>query len=351
MPPVNFVVERRDGGQTLAAVLKRRLGLTWSQAKRLIEKRHVKVNGQVIVEAAQRVKAGKRIEVASGTVDLRSRTPLPPPQPIAPAAPRPARPSQPIVRGKGPLPVEIVYSDAAIVVVNKPAGMTTMRSATEAAEFGPRARKYLPRTLAELLPELLGSRHQPVIPVHRIDRDTSGLVVFARTRSAAEHLTQQFRRHTVDRRYLALTRGIPASGRIESQLVRDRGDGRRGSQAMPAPGTAKRAVTHVRVLEQFATAALVECRLETGRTHQVRIHLGESGTPLCGERVYDRPVNGSPQPDESGAQRPMLHAARLGLEHPMGQGRMVWEVEPPADFQQLLATLRGTARSAGPGEP
>src|SRR4029079_403316 len=102
----------------------------------------------------------------------------------------------------------------------------------------------------------------------------------------------------------------------------------------------QRAVTHVRVLEQFNGFALVECRLETGRTHQGRIHLGEAGTPLCGETVYDRPINGKPPRDQSGANRPMLHAAELGLTHPVTGERMHWECTPPGDFDTVLERLR-----------
>ena len=100
-------------------------------------------------------------------------------------------------------------------------------------------------------------------------------------------------------------------------------------------------MTHVTVRESFGEFGLVECRLETGRTHQVRIHLGEAGWPLCGERVYDRPVGGSPVRDESGSRRPMLHATRLTLTHPVTGERMSWESPHPADFKDLLNRLRG----------
>lgn len=344
MPPLIFVVDRREAGQTVAAVLKRRFGLSWSQAKRLIQKGHVKMCGQYVGNVAQRVKPGKQIELTAGTVELqlsKRDRPLVFPKALTPH-PRSIRcVPKPISH----LPIEIVYSDDAIVVVNKPPGLTTMRSAQETIEFGDRARKYLPRTLADWLPELLGCRGRPVIPVHRIDRDTSGLVVFARTRVAADNLSQQFRNHTVDRLYLALTRGAPQSRRIESRFVRDRGDGRRGSLSNPATGTFRRAVTHVRVLEHLGHFALVECRLETGRTHQVRIHLGETGTPLCGDHVYDRPLHGQPVPDGSGATRPMLHALRLGFQHPEGSAHMVWEVKPPTDFEQLLQRFRSNQPS------
>jgi 23S rRNA pseudouridine1911/1915/1917 synthase len=357
MPPIQFVVDRRDAGKTLAAVLKTRYGLSWSQAKRLVEGRHVKVSGQVETDVARRLKLGKRVELAAGSVEL--------PRSANTASKREREtgrqgdretktqdkrerktPHTPVSRSPVPplstsLPPEaIVYSDDSLVVVNKPARLTTMRHKEETAEFGERARKFLPRTLADLLPGLLGTPGRPVIAVHRIDRDTSGLVVFARTRTVAESLTRQFRKHTVDRRYLALTRRVPAGGRIESVFVRDRGDGRRGSTAKLDVPDGKKAVTHVKVLEELGKFALVECRLETGRTHQVRIHLGEAGSPLCGERVYDRSVDGKPFADESAAGRPMLHALRLGFTHPEGGEAMTWEVPPPEDFATVLKKLR-----------
>src|SRR5262249_32641215 len=131
-----------------------------------------------------------------------------------------------------------------------------------------------PETLADLLPGLIARRTGkpgPVFAVHRLDKETSGLVVFARTKEAERHLGGQFRARTTDRRYLAVVRGRPNGERIESWLVRDRGDGRRGSSGVKGEG--QHAVTHVRVLEELGAFALVECRLETGRTHQVRIHL------------------------------------------------------------------------------
>jgi 23S rRNA pseudouridine1911/1915/1917 synthase len=262
---------------------------------------------------------------------------------------RPAS-ARPVRLPAGCPPHVIRFVDAQIVVVDKPAGLTTMRHPEEAAEFGSRAQRFLPPTLADILPQLLKSQGKPpagptkVIPVHRLDKETSGLVVFARTPEAARHLGEQFRRHTTERRYAALVRGQAQPSRIESRLVRDRGDGRRGS------GTAKdgqRAVTHVRGIEQFPDYALVECRLETGRTHQVRIHLGEAGTPLCGERLYDRPLHGAPLPDGSRAKRPMLHAAFLGFDHPAMGKRMTWEAALPKDMQDLLERLRNGKSDRG----
>lgn len=349
MPPIAFVVDRREAGKTLASVLKKRFGISWSQAKRLVERRHVRVGQQVEVDVARRLKLGKRVQLDAGTVEVRSadrraesKKAVSKPKAEVRRDPKGSakRRTKPIASHLAVSGIEIIYSDDAVVVANKPAGLTTMRHKEEVAEFGPRGKRFLPKTLADLLPGLLGEPGRPVIAVHRIDRDTSGLVVFARTPVAAEALTKQFRKHTVDRRYLALTRGTPYQGRIESVLVRDRGDGRRGSTRKTNPPDGKRAVTHVKVLEELGAFALVECRLETGRTHQVRIHLGEAGTPLCGERVYDRPVNGRPVPDGSGAERPMLHAAQLGFVHPETGHPMTWDVKPPDDFAALWAKLR-----------
>lgn len=239
----------------------------------------------------------------------------------------------------------VVYADSQVVVVDKPAGLTTMRHPHETAAFGARARRYLPPTLADMLPGMLAGKQKSgggrLRAVHRLDRDTSGLVVFARTPQAERHLGQQFREHSVGRRYLAVVRGRAESTRIESHLIPDRGDGRRGSSTRPGEG--KRAVTHVRALESLGDFTLVECQLETGRTHQVRIHLGEAGTPLCGERIYDRPPHGAPLPDKSGAPRLALHAAHLSFRHPQSGKQLSWTSPLPADLRALVNRLREMA--------
>lgn len=219
-----------------------------------------------------------------------------------------------------------------------------MRHADEAKEFGDRGRRYLPPTLADLLPPIVAQKERdkprPLRPVHRLDKETTGLVVFARTPTAESHLGKQFRAHSIERLYQAVVRGQAKDARIESRLVADRGDGRRGSTTKPNEG--QLAVTHLRVVEPLGDFTLVECRLETGRTHQVRIHLGEAGTPLCGERIYDRPLHGRPAPDGSGIKRVALHAAVLGLTHPATGQRMQWTAPLPKDMSDLLQKLRRT---------
>ncbi|WP_020468607.1 RluA family pseudouridine synthase [Zavarzinella formosa] len=337
-----FIVGRQDANQTLAAFLKTRLLLPWSKTKELIEKGAVRVASQPVNDPAARLKLGKQVEVTMFVEGVPKPNPKAKPKP----APQTKKKLPELPKYDGPMP-SLIYSDDSIVIVDKPAGLTTMRNEEEAAEFGPRGRTYLPLTLAELLPVILGRPGKPVLSVHRIDKETTGLVVFARTRMAETHLNEQFKTHKIDRRYLALVRGTAKGGKIESTIARDRGDGRRGS----AEGMeGQHAATNVSVLEQWEKFALVECRLETGRTHQVRIHLGEAGTPLCGETVYDRPLNGSPHPDDSGANRPMLHATRLGLTHPITGDTMTWESPMPSDMKRLLASWKVVVEDDQEGE-
>ncbi|VTS00383.1 RluA family pseudouridine synthase [Tuwongella immobilis] len=395
----SFIITRQEADLTLTAVLRQRLRLSWSQAKRLVLKRQIKLNNHIPGDPVMRMKVGMRIEV-HGQHALPSRAVMPEeaevstarpaakakPQPKPNAANRPDSPRDASPRDRdrdrtasrdrdaraqsprddrpakakptpGPKPTNppraprpvpmlpserIRYVDDFVVVVEKPAGMTTMRHAEEAAEFGERAKRFLPKTLADLIPPTIGTPDRKLISVHRIDRDTTGLVVFARNKIAAKSLMKQFREHTIERRYLALVRGKPTAGRIESHFIDDRGDGRRGSVITPGEQT-QRAVTHVRIVEELGEFTLVECRLETGRTHQVRIHLGEMGCPLAGETVYDRPLHGAPLPDRSGAKRTMLHAAHLGFVHPETGSKMHWDSLLPNDMATLLEALRNPA--------
>lgn len=239
--------------------------------------------------------------------------------------------------------VRIVYVDRDVVVVEKPAGLATVLHPADRERLPPAAR---PATLERLLPGLIKradpgrapkGRPPPVRVVQRLDIGTSGLLVFARNRRAERELGNQFRRHTVTRSYLALVSGrLATSRRIESLLVADRGDGLRGSH----PTRGRRAVTHVAPVEALDNVTLAACRLETGRTHQIRIHLAEAGHPLCGEPVYNRPPGAPPAPDESGAPRIMLHAGELGFRHPATGRPLHFTMAAPPDFQAFLEALR-----------
>src|SRR5262249_44898534 len=150
----------------------------------------------------------------------------------------------------------------------------------------------------------------PLHVVHRIDKETSGLIALAKTKAGERALAELFRTHNVVRSYLCVAHGVVHDRRIESRLVTDRGDGLRGSTRRPNLG--KRAVTHVRALESLRGATLCEVRLETGKTHQIRIHLAESGHPLVGERVYVRDYKRRGNTPVLSA-RLLLHAATLGF--------------------------------------
>jgi len=277
-------------------------GLSWARARWLIESGKVSVAERLVIDPAT---------VVDGGVSLRIRT----------ASPRPATRSR--------LPASlIVHVDADVVVVQKPAGVSTVPY-----EDGERG------TLDQLVRALLNRDRRrrstgEIGVVHRLDRDTTGLIVFARNLAAKRHLQQQFRVHDGERRYLALAHGRVASRTLRSRLVADRGDGLRGTTDHPRLG--RLAITHVRAIETLALATLVECRLETGRTHQIRIHLAEAGHPLVGERVYAR---GRTLPD-LGAPRIQLHAASLGFTHPRTGERLHFATPLPDDMTTLLARLR-----------
>jgi 23S rRNA pseudouridine1911/1915/1917 synthase len=329
MPQRSFIITRQQAGRPLLEVLRGPLRLSRLDALRCLQQRQVRLDGRPCMQPQRQVRAGQRVEVHLS-------------QPQAPAPRQRPQANKPAA-AKAPALV-IRHVDAETVVVDKPAGLTTVRHAEETAEFGTRARRFLPPTLVDLLPAVLaqrGIKGGRLRAVHRLDKETSGLLVLARTAAAERALGQQFRSHAIARVYVALVRGRAREQRIESYLVRDRGDGRRGS-GTSAEG--QHAVTHVRVLEELGAYTLVECRLETGRTHQVRIHLGEAGTPLCGERIYDRPLHGKPVPDASGARRPMLHAASLEFQHPDGT-QIRCESPLPRDMKELLARCRKSAHS------
>jgi 23S rRNA pseudouridine1911/1915/1917 synthase len=222
-------------------------------------------------------------------------------------------------------------------VVEKPPGVSTVPyDETEDDTLDARVRAWLARK--RLVPR--GARPSLGI-VHRIDKETSGLVVFARTWLAKQGLAGQFRRHTVHRRYLALVRGdVRVARTIRSFLMDDRGDGLRGSARGTPPPGAREAVTHIEPLEPLASATLVACRLETGRTHQIRIHLSESGHPLVGERVYVRGA-AAVAPPAIEAPRLMLHAAELGFVHPATEREMRWVSAMPEDLRSVVERLRG----------
>ncbi len=275
-------------------------GKSWNEVRRLITSGKVSVDGRTVLDPTQRLRAGAELSLRM-------------------SAPRPRKAS-------GLPPETIVYADTQLVVVRKPPGISSVPY--DEQETG---------TLADLVRALLRHKGGPEAPlgvVQRLDKETSGLLVFARTLTAKRELKQQFRMHSVRRRYLAIAHGSVTKATYKSRLVQDRGDGRRGSTQGRELG--REAITHVAPVERFAGATLVECRLETGRTHQIRIHLSEAGHPLLGERVYVRGYPGPLLP----APRLMLHARELGFIHPTTGQELSFEQPLPDDMQAVLSELR-----------
>jgi len=248
----------------------------------------------------------------------------------------------PHVRGDRADDVVIRHLDEDVVVVEKTSGLNTVRHPAE-LEWKD-ARRELAPTLQDITQQAIAHRfntkaHQ--LPrlriVHRLDKETSGLVVFARSVLAERELGRQFKAHTVVRRYFCIVPGYLPSQTISSWLIRDRGDGRRGSGP---EGEGKNATTHINVIERFPKHTALVCQLETGRTHQIRIHLSEAGHPVCGEPVYQFRANGSPLPLDPSAPRLVLHAAELGFVHPSTQKEEFWSMAPPRDILQYLERIR-----------
>lgn len=229
------------------------------------------------------------------------------------------------------------YKDASILVVEKKAGILTVRTESGRGE-----------DLLSQLREFVGGRAagRALLPVHRLDRVVSGLLVFARNREAKARLVEQFRAHTVERRYIAAVRGSieATAGTFDSVLVTDAPSLRVFSASDDEPERGRRAVTHWRVLERFARAdaTLVEVELETGLRNQIRVHFAEAGHPLLGERKY-RGARGQ------GVARIFLHAFLLGFDHPVTGRHLRLEAPLPPDLARWRQALERGGAGGRPG--
>ena len=233
------------------------------------------------------------------------------------------------------IPLNILFEDEHLLVVDKPAGLVVHPAAGNLD--GTLVNALLHHCRGSL--SGIGGVARPGI-VHRIDKDTSGLLVVAKTDVAHGGLAKQFAAHSIDRRYLAITSGVPktASGTVDAPLARSSAD--RKKIAIVEDGRGKRAVTHWKRLEVLSDAALVECSLETGRTHQVRVHMASLGHPLLGDPVYSRSKAHRDLLKSLGFQRQALHAAVLGFTHPVTKNRLSFSSGMPADMQELFNHLR-----------
>ncbi|MDA8049437.1 MAG: RluA family pseudouridine synthase [Rhodospirillales bacterium] len=263
---------------------------------------------------------------------------------LSPPPPAPARPAPQA------MPLTILYEDSELIVLDKPAGLVVHPAPGN--PDGTLVNALLAHAGASL--GGIGGVQRPGI-VHRLDKDTSGLMVIAKTEAAEAALAAAFRGRTIERAYLALCWGVPAppAGEFLGPIGRDPKERKR--MAVRAAG--KPALTRYRVLQSFGAAvALIECRLATGRTHQIRVHLAHAGHPLLGDPVYLRHMptaaRNLPETPRRAAldfPRQALHAARLGFPHPTSGRVLRFEAPPPADFAALLAALLAAAGQAQGG--
>jgi 23S rRNA pseudouridine1911/1915/1917 synthase len=230
------------------------------------------------------------------------------------------------------IPLDILFEDRQLIVINKPSGLVVHPAAGN--ETG-----TLVNALLHHCTDLagIGGELRPGI-VHRLDKETSGVMVIAKSETAMNRLSEQFKEHSTEKEYLTIVRGVPSPSRGTIETTIGRHPVQRKKMAANVRN-GREAVSHYEVLERFAEAALVCVRIETGRTHQIRVHLAHIKHPVIGDTVYGRAFHIK-------APRQMLHAARLTLSHPRSGKRMVFEAPLPADMEALLNQLRAVQRPA-----
>jgi 23S rRNA pseudouridine1911/1915/1917 synthase len=314
---IEVTIDAAEAGERLDRVLAARLDrLSRSRLKSLIEEGRVRLAGATIEEPSYRVKPGQTFAII-----------IPEIVPALPAAQS--------------LPLDILYEDSDVIVLMKPPGM--------AVHPGPGTpdRTLVNALIAHCGDSLsgIGGVRRPGI-VHRLDKDTSGLLVAAKTDLAHQGLAADFARHDIERAYLAVVWGIPSprSGEIEGAIGRHPTN--RKKMAIVTRG-GKPALTRYKVVRPLGRgASLVECRLATGRTHQIRVHLTALGHPVIGDPVYGRPtparlalLSPAQQQVARAMGRQALHAYRLGFRHPRSGEQLVWESDLPADIENLIESL------------
>jgi 23S rRNA pseudouridine1911/1915/1917 synthase len=330
--PVEFVVDRASAGARLDRFLAGSLAISRSEVQRWIEHGRVTVDGAAR-DASDKVREGERVHV------------------------RPEAREATVALPEASVEFEVLFVDDDIVVVNKPPGLVVHPARgheTGTLVNGLLARGLFRREAFEeaaagdaedrddavdggSAPRDAASHVRPGI-VHRLDKGTSGVMVVARTVRAREELKAQFQAHSIERAYEAIVVGRAETQTLSTMHGRHPRDRLRFTTRV---SRGKRAVTHVRVLAPLRGATHVECTLETGRTHQIRVHLSESGTPVLGDPLYGKPAR-DPEVravgDRLGHQA--LHARLLGLIHPTTRESIRFEAPPPADFTEALAALR-----------
>lgn len=292
--------------------------LSRTRLKTLIEQGKVEIDGRTITEPSYRVKPGERIAVEC----------------------EPAEEAEPAGEA---IPLDVLHEDADLIVINKPAGLVVHPAPGNPSGTLVNA---LIHHCGDSLSGIGGVRRPGI--VHRLDKDTSGVMVAAKTDRAHQGLAALFADHDIERVYLALVQGAPVrpKGIVDAPIGRDPRDRKR----MAVRESGKHAVTRYRVARRFGEAAsLLECRLETGRTHQIRVHLAHIGHPVIGDPVYGRRRQAVPKGLSEAARdavrgfgRQALHAAVLGFRHPVTGEPLRFEAPPPADMAELIRIMADT---------
>lgn len=309
MPPSEIITGTLVGGQRLDKALAEASGLSRERVKALMAEGRVTVSGKPAAGASARTNDGQPFAIT-----------------VPPVADAAAQPQD--------IPLVIAYEDAHLIVIDKPAGLVVHPAAGN--PDGTLVNALLHHCQGQL--SGIGGVARPGI-VHRIDKDTSGLLVVAKTTPAHEGLARQFAEHTILRRYLAVCAGHPSprDGTIEGRIGRSDANRKKMAILHDKSPRGKPAVTHYRTLQQLDNCTLIECRLETGRTHQVRVHCASIGHPLVGDPVYGRtPKTLRPVLERLGFARQALHAATLGFVHPVTGQMCEFHADLPADMQELI---------------
>ena len=302
------------GGQRLDKALAEASGLSRERVKALMGEGRVTLKGKVAMQASLKPAAGSAFEIS-----------------IPAVTPDEAQPED--------IPLNVVFEDEHLIVIDKPAGLVVHPAVGN--YDGTLVNALLHHCQGQL--SGIGGVARPGI-VHRIDKDTSGLLVVAKSDVAHEGLARQFEDHSIERRYLALVAGqpLPPHGTVNGNIARSAQN--RKKMALVAEGHGKRAVTHYKTIETFGVSTLVECSLETGRTHQVRVHMTSLGHPLLGDPAYGRtPPKLKPLLAEHAFERQALHAKVLGFVHPVTGVSLRFESPLPADMAGLLVDLRNNS--------
>lgn len=299
--PLTYRVPPEDEGRVLKSVLQGRLGLSRKLLSRVkLTEKGVTVNGERVYINV-RVKAGDVVEIRMEEEDSDDIMPQ-------------------------PIPVNVIYEDDHLLIVNKPAGMIVHPTTG-----------HWSNTLANGVVHMWRERGLKIRfrPIHRLDRETSGVLAIAKTPYVHQNVSTQMQEGTVGKEYMAIVHGNmeQEEGTVNEPIDRD--------PASPhyriVTPTGYPSITHYRVLEQLCGAALLSVRLETGRTHQIRVHMSYLGHPLIGDGMYGKEEYGQ---DEPAIARHALHAARLSFVHPVLQERMVFEAALPEDMRHLLSSLQ-----------